>query len=122
MLALLFIHICFMLFDTYNFNRVWGYLMPQNSKHPCSMPFSSQLTLSLNEEVIQSQYIMASEDKAVFPDLTPNTVYIVNSNVTLINGSSQEEIFLSPVSAVTGKSAPALSRGCSCNITVLLFF
>ena len=65
---------------------------------------------------------MASEDKAVFPDLSPNTVYVVNLDVTLINGSSQQKIFLSPVSAVTGKSAPALSRGYFCNITVLLFF
>ena len=83
--------------------------MPPNIQHPCSMPFSLQVTLSLNEEVIQSQYIMASEDKAVFSDLTPNTVYVVNSDFTLFNGSSQQEIPLPAVLAVTGKSTLALS-------------
>ena len=82
--------------------------MPPEIKHPCSMPFSLQVTLSLNEEVIRSQYVTASEDKVVFPNLTPNTVYVVNSYVTLINGSSKQEIFLSPVPAVTGKFEPAL--------------
>ena len=83
--------------------------MPPNIRHPCSMPFSLQVTLSLNEEVIQSQYIMASEEKAVFSNLTPNTVYVVNSDFTLFNGSSQQEIPLPTVLAVTGKSTSTLS-------------